>query len=51
MTDLKVDQPVQIERERGTREPAIVKGITRTGQVLVQMQDNRFEIVDKEDIS
>jgi biotin-(acetyl-CoA carboxylase) ligase len=51
VTILKANQPVQISGPRGTREQAIVKGVTRTGQIVVQMLDNTFQIVDKEDIS
>ncbi len=49
--ELKANQIVQVVGPRGTREKAIVKGITRNGLVLVQIEGYEYVILfDREDI-
>ena len=48
--EFKSDQRVEVVQERGTRRVAYVQGVTRGGKVIIQYQDDSYDIVDREDI-
>jgi hypothetical protein len=50
MSEFKPNQRVEVVQERGTRRVAYVQGITLKRQIIVQYQDNSYDIIDREDI-
>ena len=51
MSEFQPYQLVQIVKERGTRQNAVVLGVTRSGKIVVKnLFDGEQEIVDREDV-